>query len=932
MTSRDRSFHGVHVPSTSTPASPDVRSEEALAALDVYRSLEEKHVRLRVGDVRSMYADVRERREKTVGDINPYARRCEASGGVNPFDWSDGHVAHFYEFMVATNLSSEAHDDARPKSLRDDVADVHGLFDSFRAEYQDRWRPDVVCGVNPTAAACEAYRHLAAGRCEALLGEDDSRLLGAIETYLHLYGIVHEHWHVEDYVQARNTLGFAKPSLGELKTTRYPADLWGGFSTASNDACDTSRSKETITREGYADIDAGAYRLGAEREDKWVFDAERWAHGVALSRFRIAKTCCTNAQFAAFIESGGYSDRSLWSHEGCRWLQRRRSTGELLAPLGWIPSPTVKFTEDGGERPAHESWNCRYFDEEPRPLRPQDPVCHVSWYEAEAYCNWIGARLPTEAEWEAAARTTPKCRTGQPRKTYPWGDDPPTHALANLDGVRGGTVDVTALPQGDSARGCRQMMGNVWEWTASAFLPFPGFQMDFPYRENSCPWFGYRKVVKGGCWATSSPIARAGYRHSFWPHMHHTFSGFRAAVGGDGYGDTKKRALCITPQKDLSNAKCGNIVTMQRIASHLSANDIVAVTRSIMDLPHAKEDIANVINAMNVDLIIVLHAFKCGVVIDAVGDYRNLLPPMFLVLGGTDVNVDCRKSKEMEDLFRRRVDVATRVVSFSLSMIEAAPSGSLDFVKSDVRSKTKLIPQGVSIPDALRETSKRKRHAGLRADSGVISESMPIIFLPAGLRAVKDVCYIEDALRRYNANGIKAHLTVCGPDVDASYADNVRRLFAARGESDRTVLPGVDRETVLRYISDATVLLNSSISEGQSGTIAEAMMLGTLVFARDIPGNRKLFDLCEARACASLGAAKTKTIKGDGWEMHPVGVLFSTPSGCMNAFDALGLGVGAMAEMHDAVAELKLRAREGVGELSVNEAKRWTEILHEIKD
>ena len=91
-----------------------------------------------------------------------------------------------------------------------------------------------------------------------------------------------------------------------------------------------------------------------------MFDAERWAHGVALSRFRIAKTCCTNAQFAAFIESGGYSDRSLWSHEGRRWLQRRRSAGELLAPLGWIPSPTVKFTEDGGERPAHESWNCRY--------------------------------------------------------------------------------------------------------------------------------------------------------------------------------------------------------------------------------------------------------------------------------------------------------------------------------------------------------------------------------------------------------------------------------------------------------------------------------------------------------------------------------------------------------------------------------------------
>ena len=161
----------------------------------------------------------------------------------------------------------------------------------------------------------------------------------------------------------------------------------------------------------------------------------------------------------------------------------------------------------------------------------------MSWYEAEAYCAWVGGRLPTEAEWEVAARTEPgnygPDTERLKRRAYPWGDSPgPDTSRANLDGFRGNTVDVGALPDGDSAWGCRQMLGNGWEWTSSAFLPYPGFQMDFPYRENSAPWFGYRKVCKGGCWATSAPIARAGYRHSFWPEMNAVYVGFRVAIDG----------------------------------------------------------------------------------------------------------------------------------------------------------------------------------------------------------------------------------------------------------------------------------------------------------------------------------------------------------------------------------------------------------------
>ena len=176
-------------------------------------------------------------------------------------------------------------------------------------------------------------------------------------------------------------------------------------------------------------------------------------------------------------------------------------------------------------------------------MLPYEPVVHVSWYEAEAYAAWAGGRLPTEAEWEIAASAVPLDTMAygaggsggrgilwtQEKRLYPWGEEHPDHGRCNLDGLRGGLLPVNAQGRGDSALGCRGMLGQVHEWTATAFFPFPGFLPDFPYRENSCPWFGYRKVVKGGCWATSSLIARNAYRNSFWPNMDAVYTGFRIA-------------------------------------------------------------------------------------------------------------------------------------------------------------------------------------------------------------------------------------------------------------------------------------------------------------------------------------------------------------------------------------------------------------------
>ena len=160
------------------------------------------------------------------------------------------------------------------------------------------------------------------------------------------------------------------------------------------------------------------------------------------------------------------------------------------------------------------------------------PVCFVSWFEADAWCRWAGRRLPSEAEWEAAAIGLPNTdgsRLADQSRRWPWGDAPPTPADANLDFAYDGTIDVACCQAGDSAFGCRQMIGNVWEWTASDFLPFEGFEAD-PYQDYSQPWFGTRKVLRGGCWATSARIARPAYRNFFTPDRNDVIAGFRTCA------------------------------------------------------------------------------------------------------------------------------------------------------------------------------------------------------------------------------------------------------------------------------------------------------------------------------------------------------------------------------------------------------------------
>lgn len=247
--------------------------------------------------------------------------------------------------------------------------------------------------------------------------------------------------------------------------------------------------------------------LGALPGGDFVFDNEKSAHRVALRPFEIALAAVSNGEFSGFVDDGGYRRRELWCAEGWQWRESNGAT----APVYW--------TQEGGQ------WLQRTYDKV-EPLAPHAAVMHVNWYEADAWCRWAGRRLPTEAEWEAAAATAP--RDANKRK-YPWGDQMPDATRANLHGVNGAVAPVSAHAAGDSAWGCRQMVGNVWEWTADWFNPYPGFERD-PYKEYSEPWFGNHKALRGGCFATSAVLLRNTWRNFYMPDRRDVFAGFRTCA------------------------------------------------------------------------------------------------------------------------------------------------------------------------------------------------------------------------------------------------------------------------------------------------------------------------------------------------------------------------------------------------------------------
>ncbi|MEX2467438.1 MAG: selenoneine synthase SenA [Gemmatimonadota bacterium] len=397
---------------------------------------------------------------------------------VNPLLWEIGHLAWFHERFILRDLAGRR--PARP--------DADALYDSMAVAHGTRWDLPL-----PSYAETLAYMEEVLARLRRNL---EGRQATPDEAYRYLYTTFHEDMHGEAFTYTRQTLGWPAPDLASARKESYLPEV-----------------REAGPLPGDVEVPGGRFLLGADRSEPFVFDNEKWAHAVELEPFQISRAPVTNREMARFVEDGGYERRELWGDAGWAW---RTETGAEL-PLYW--------------RRAGDGWQVRRFDRW-IPLPVDRPAIHVCWHEARAWCRWAGRRLPAEAEWEAAAAGEPAGdgrRLSERKRRYPWGDEPPTPERANLDGRALGCLDVAALPAGDSAFGCRQMIGNVWEWTESTFEPYPGFEPDM-YQAYSEPWFGTRKVLRGGAWATRSRMIRNTWRNYFTPDRRDVFAGFRTCA------------------------------------------------------------------------------------------------------------------------------------------------------------------------------------------------------------------------------------------------------------------------------------------------------------------------------------------------------------------------------------------------------------------
>ncbi len=393
---------------------------------------------------------------------------------MSPVVWDVGHVANFEELWLLREV------DGRPPT--DERLDrVYNPFEN------PRW----VRGELEVLERSEALRYMSEVRSEALsvlAGID----LDPAEPLLRdgfVYTMVaqHEAQHQETVLQALDLRGDLPP---------YPL--------ARDRVLPPARRVDDTER---VEIPAGAFDMGTDDRSA-AYDNERPRHRVDVARFAIDRFPVTNRRFAEFVAAGGYERPEWWSERGWAW---REETGHRV-PQGWIPDG------DGG-------WTLRRFGHL-LALDPAEPVQHLSYWEAEAFCRFAGGRLLSEAEWEKAARWDPG--TGRSR-TEPWGEEPPDAGRANLD-LRGfGPAPVGSYPRGASALGVEQMVGDVHEWTGSDFHGYPGY-VSFPYKEYSEVFFGGDyKVLRGSSWATDALVARATFRNWDHPQRRQIFSGVRVA-------------------------------------------------------------------------------------------------------------------------------------------------------------------------------------------------------------------------------------------------------------------------------------------------------------------------------------------------------------------------------------------------------------------
>jgi ergothioneine biosynthesis protein EgtB len=408
--------------------------------------------------LQSMFERVRATSEELAASLQPEDQVVQSMPDCSPTKWHLAHVSWFFETFILV-----------PHAVGYEVAHPQFAF-LFNSYYEaagarhNRFERGLI--TRPTVDEVAAYRDHVTSAMNRLMDSADEALWEVIAPLVEI-GCHHEQQHQELVLMDVLNLFSRNPLRPAYRSWK------AGVARAAGDL-------------RWFDHAGGVFEIG-HAGDAFSYDNESPRHEVLLRPFRLASRAVTNAEWIAFIEDGGYTRPDLWMMDG--WARVKR--GEYEAPLYWEKTP--------------HGWEAMTLSGQHR-VDPHAPVVHVSWYEADAFARWAGKRLPTEAEWEVAARGLP-----QDGNFMDWGYLRPIASPAPED-----------RPSG--------MFGDVWEWTASPYTAYPGYKAaPGALGEYNGKFMSNQMVLRGGCCATPEGHIRATYRNFFYPHQRWAFAGLRLA-------------------------------------------------------------------------------------------------------------------------------------------------------------------------------------------------------------------------------------------------------------------------------------------------------------------------------------------------------------------------------------------------------------------
>jgi len=435
-----------------------------------------------------LYKQVRSRTMQIVAPLETEDYVIQTADFMSPPRWHIGHTSWFFETVLRAHLRGY-------KVYSEDyLFYFNSYYEGFGARIE---RPKRGTKSRPTVKDTVAYRGHIDEQMLRFLESLDKLPNSETVTSLVRLGLEHEMQHQELLVY----------DIKHLLCDQFAAPM-------------KPAPPSSVTVEGMAEIEGGPFWLGYAAPDPiakdtfasgncdFAFDNEKPAHQVFLQDFAIDRALVSNGEFLEFISDGGYQNFRWWFSEGWEAVNRE----QWHAPLYW--------EHHDGE------WLIRDFSGlHLAASKANEPVSHVSYFEASAFAKWAGKRIPTEAEWEKAA-----CYDSQVpvRKGFPWGNESPNFIHANLfESGLWSVAPIGAFPTGTSSYGCQQMIGDVWEWTTSDYVPYPGFKSEFD--EYNDKWFVNQKVLRGGSFATPQLHIRSTYRNFFHADERWMVSGFRCA-------------------------------------------------------------------------------------------------------------------------------------------------------------------------------------------------------------------------------------------------------------------------------------------------------------------------------------------------------------------------------------------------------------------